>query len=74
MKIKIEEAQGRWVMLTGIGEEADAWGRITTLKSANEFIEFHVAEHPTCGSFRWAYPYGTELEVRPLPPATRRKK
>lgn len=74
MKIKIEEAEGRWVLLTKISLEPDNWGRITGVKDANEFVDFVVHEHPTCGTFKWSMVKGTELEVRPLPPATRRKK
>lgn len=63
--VKIEDAAGLWVELVKISEEPPAYARITTTKDLGLFIQFTVAEHPTCGHFTWEYPRGTVLRVRP---------
>jgi hypothetical protein len=64
--IAIEKAAGMTVKLTNISMEPAAWAKIGTTKELDGmFIEFTVADHPTCGHFTWSYQVGKMVQVKP---------
>lgn len=69
--VAIENAKGKWVLLTGVDGVQPEYCRITTTKDLNLLIEVRVSEHPALGHFSWTYPRGTLMELRPpvRPPA-----
>jgi hypothetical protein len=54
--VRIRDAKGRRVIVTGIPGEEDHTAEVTAVEIIGRQAKVRFAGHPTCGHFTWFYP------------------